>query len=262
MGSTFERTHRVGHAEAPTGTPSFTERHHFLLRRLHSLAGIVPVGVFVVMHLSVNASIGAGAGEFQKQVNRIHDLGPMLVPLEIAGIFLPLLFHALLGFQIWFSGRPNAAAYPYGANVRYTLQRVTGGIAFVFILYHVWQMHWLGRTFGGGVFDPDNAAVTAAAGVQDSVWVIPVAVLYGIGVLSVVYHLANGLWTSLITWGLTIGPSSQRISGYACTAFGLALGLAGLSAVYNFARLDTKAAAVASAMQSVDEPPPAGSHSG
>ncbi|NOS99739.1 MAG: succinate dehydrogenase [Phycisphaerales bacterium] len=252
----------MGHAETSPVTPSFAERHHFLLRRLHSLAGIVPVGVFVIMHLSVNASIGAGAGEFQKQVNRIHDLGPVLVPVEIVGIFLPLLFHALMGFQIWFSGRPNSAAYPYGANYRYTLQRVTGGIAFVFIVYHLWQMHWLGSTFGGGVFDPHDAASTAAAGLQDSVWVIPVATLYGIGVISTVYHLANGIWTALITWGLTIGPSSQRVSGYACTAFGLLLGLAGLSAVYNFARLDTKAAAVASAMQSAEDTPPAGSHSG
>ena len=57
---------------------------------------------------------------------------------------------------IWFSGRPNVGAYKYGGNVRYTLQRVTGGIAFVFILYHLWHMHWLGDSFGGGFFDFDN----------------------------------------------------------------------------------------------------------
>lgn len=220
------------------------QRHHFLFRRLHSLLGLIPVGVFVIMHLTVNASIGVGAGKFQENVDKIHALGPLLIPVEIVGIFLPLFFHALLGFQIWFSGQPNIGTYKYVANYRYTLQRVTGGIAFLFILFHVWQMHWLGNPFGGGVFDPQDAAATAARGIQDSFWMIPASALYVVGVISTVFHLANGIWTSLITWGLTVGQQSQRISGYACTALGVVIGIAGLSSIYNFNRLDTSPTAV------------------
>ena len=36
---------------------------------------------------------------------------------------------------------PNTRDYPYGANRRYTWQRWTGLIAFVFIVYHVFHMH-------------------------------------------------------------------------------------------------------------------------
>ncbi len=219
---------------------SFSERHHFLLRRLHSLSGIVPVGVFLIMHLTINASINVSPEMFEENVGKIHALGPLLVPVEIVGIFLPILFHALFGFQIWFSGQPNTTAYAYNGNIRYTLQRVTGGIAFIFILYHLWHMHWLGNPLGGGHFDPHpgQAAITTAQAMQMSVWRIPVNILYAIGVLAAVYHFANGIWTSLITWGITVGPSSQRVSGVACIMFGIALSIVGLSSIRAFATMD------------------------
>lgn len=230
-----ERKATVAHETADT--ESFAAKHHFLIRRIHSLMGIVPVGVFLVMHISVNASINVSPEMFQENVDRIHALGPILIPVEIAFIFLPLLFHALLGFQIWFSGKPNVAAYRYGGNFRYMFQRVTGGIAFIFILYHLWHMHWLGAPLGGGFFDAHDgmASRTAAQAMQQTILLgIPVSILYGIGVLASVYHLANGTWTSLITWGLTIGPNSQRTSGYVCAVFGLLLAAVGLSAVNGF----------------------------
>lgn len=210
-------------------------RHYFLLRRLHSLAGIVPVGVFVIFHLTVNSTILLGGEKFQFCVNAIHllDEAGILKPVEVLTIFLPLLFHAVLGVVIVVNGTPNASVYRYGGNVRYTLQRTTGLIAFVFIMFHVWQMHWLGGIgpLAGGKFDPHNAAVTAAEALQSSglwKWV------YALGVTATVFHLANGIWTSLITWGITIGRRSQRIAGYFCTAFGIALLLVGLGAVYGF----------------------------
>ena len=89
------------------------------------MSGLVPVGVFLVMHLTVNASINIGGDEFQENVDRIHALGPLLVPVEIVGIFLPMLFHGVFGLQIWFTGQPNVGTYRYGSNIRYTMQRVT-----------------------------------------------------------------------------------------------------------------------------------------
>jgi succinate dehydrogenase / fumarate reductase cytochrome b subunit len=224
--------------QAAAETP--TDKYYFLIRRLHSLTGLVPVGVFLVIHLSTNATVlapGPAGSEFQRSVERIHALGPLLVPVEIVGIFLPLLFHALLGFQIIFTAQSNAQQYRYGSNIRYTLQRATGVIAFVFILYHVWQMHWLGKEFGGGSFRvrDDNglplAATTTAAAIQAVWWIAPI---YAIGVVSAVYHLANGIWTSLITWGITIRPRSQQVAGYVCAAFGIVLSLVGLGALSGF----------------------------
>lgn len=230
-----------------------SDKYYFLIRRLHSLSGLIPVGVFLCVHLSANASVlapGSPGAEFQKSVERIHMLGPLLVPVEIVGIFIPLLFHTLVGFQIIFTAKSNAQYYPYGANVRYTLQRATGIIAFVFILYHVWQMHWLGKAIPGGgkfeLYDPSGgpaAAVTTAAAIQAAWYIAP---LYAIGVLASVFHLANGVWTSLITWGVTIKPKTQRASGYVCTVLGLLLAAIGLGALSGFRTFDAQKAAASS----------------
>ncbi|HEV7221208.1 MAG TPA: hypothetical protein VGN42_00805, partial [Pirellulales bacterium] len=61
----------------PTSQPGyFLGRHEFLIRRLHSLSGLVPVGAYMCVHLLTNASVLAGAGTFQDQVDTIHSLGP------------------------------------------------------------------------------------------------------------------------------------------------------------------------------------------
>lgn len=225
--------------------PSAADRYYFLLRRLHSLSGLIPVGVFLCLHLTTNATIlgGRSGAQFQESVERIHALGPLLVPVEIVGIFLPLLFHALVGFQIIFTSRSNAQYYRYGSNIRYTLQRATGMIAFVFILYHVWHMHWFGEGLGGGKFEVHSdagrpaAAVSAASAIQASWWIAP---FYALGIVSSVFHLANGIWTSLITWGITIRPQSQRAAGYVCTVFGVLLAAVGLGALSGFRTFDVK----------------------
>ena len=99
--------------EAESQAPPLGGKYYFLVRRLHSLTGLVPLGVFLFIHLSTNATIllpsEVPGGEFQNSVNRIHALGPLLVPVEIIGIFIPLAFHTLLGFQIIFTGAPNAS---------------------------------------------------------------------------------------------------------------------------------------------------------
>lgn len=222
---------------ANSSKQSFLQRHHFALRRLHSLTGIIPVGVFLCVHLTVNATILAGSDgrAFQTAVNGLHLLERvgLLTIVEVAFIFLPILFHGILGIQIWLSGQMNVAAYQYGGNIRYTLQRIAGLVTFAFILYHLWHLHWLGQPLGGGAFDPHAAAVSAAAALQP--WYL--RGLYTIGIVAAVYHLANGIWTFLITWGITIGPQSQRKVGWVCAAFGVLLGLMGLGSLRSFGKL-------------------------
>lgn len=223
-------------SEAP-GYPA--AKHEFLLRRLHSLAGLVPVGAFLVFHLGANAGITLdSSGDFyQRQVNLIHSLGPMLIPVEFLFIFLPLGFHAALGVKMWLQEAPNTKHYQYWGNVRYRLQRITGVVALVFILAHLWQMHWLaGRLPGGGMFDHEHAAGTTAWILQNhAVWAGP---LYLLGILASTFHLANGVWTSLITWGITIGPNAQRKAGYVCAVIGVALALAGTGSLWGFMRFE------------------------
>jgi succinate dehydrogenase / fumarate reductase cytochrome b subunit len=250
------------HAEAAAGSQqSFFDRHYHLLRRLHSLSGIAPIGLFLLPHLTTNSSIvwgsflnagkfssleegGAGVATFQHEVNFIHSL-PALIFVEIFVLFLPLLFHALLGMHFARSGRPNLDRYKYQSNVRYSLQRITGYIAFVFVVLHVLSLRF-GLEFGGLLpsFDPHAAASTTAHHFQNGKAGLLVAALYLIGVLSIVFHFANGLWTAAITWGLTISVAAQRRWGYVCTAIGLGLGFAAIAAVVGFSTLNVEKAKV------------------
>lgn len=233
-------------SQSTGSSPSFLERHEFLLRRLHSLSGIVPVGAYMVIHLLTNATVLESSLTFQRMVYRIHSL-PVLVVIEWAFIFLPIIFHAVYGIVIVRSGIPNNSSYPYRKNWRYTLQRATGLIAFVFIFWHVFHMHgwvhtdaWLKTIEGwGGNFKAYFASSTAAKAMQASI-LIPI--LYVIGMLSCVFHLANGIWTFGITWGIWTTPLAQRRADYACIAFGVLLTLVSLGSIGGFATLDVKTA--------------------
>ena len=220
-----------------TATP-FLARHQFLIYRLFSLAGLVPVGAFLVVHLLTNSSVLAGPGTFQSRVDMIHALGPLLLPIEWAFIFLPMLFHAAIGFVIIANGMPNVGSYPYVGNVRYTLQRATGMIAFAFIIWHVIQLHWMGAPLGGGRFDPHHASSSAAVVLRP----LLVSILYAVGILSTVFHFSNGLWTLGITWGLWTSPAAMRRANWISVAVGVLLGAAGLGALGGMRAVDVEQA--------------------
>ena len=214
---------------------SFLARNQFLIYRLFSLSGLIPVGAFLVVHLLTNASVLGGAASFQARVDMIHSLGPLLIPIEFLFIFLPMAFHAAVGFAIIAGGLPNVGSYAYVGNVRYTLQRATGMIAFAFILFHVIQLHWMGAPLGGGRFDPHHATSSAAAAIAP----LGVSLLYAIGVLAAVYHLANGLWTLGITWGLWTSPEAMRRANVVSIVVGCVLAAAGLGSIGGLRATDT-----------------------
>ncbi len=218
--------------------PSFLSRNQFLFYRLFSLFGLIPVGAYMCVHLLTNVTLVNGALAFQKNVDAIHSLGVALPAVEWIFIFIPLIFHATMGMIIVASGSFNTSSYPLTRNFRYTLQRATGMIAFVFILFHVLQLHHLGSALGGGRFDAEHAASSTATALAPAA----IKVLYIVGVLSCVYHLANGIWTFGITWGIWTSKAAQTRASYACLAFGLALAAVGMMTVKSFSTLDTKAA--------------------
>jgi succinate dehydrogenase / fumarate reductase cytochrome b subunit len=231
-------------------SPGFFDRHYFLLRRLHSLSGVVPIGAFLFPHLITNSSIvwgnltsDGGVRAFQHEVNFIHSL-PALIIIEVLLLWLPIAFHALFGLYIAMSGRPNIDRYRYQDNWRYVLQRLTGYIGIVYIFYHVATLRW-GWTWLplAGAFEPRAAASSTAValrgGIDDLTWrAFLVSGLYLVCVLALIFHFANGLWTAAITWGLTVSVQAQRRWGQVCAALGLALAAAGVASVVGFVRLD------------------------
>ncbi len=239
---------------------SFLDRHHLLLRRLHSLSGIVPIGVFLIAHLVTNSSImwgkvglrgdGAdmslaegGAFYFHKEVVWINNSIPHLLLIELT-LWAAIAFHSVLGFVYAFSGRSNTRNYGYGANWRYTLQRISGYIGILFIFYHVATLRW-GWSFlvpGGTTWSHHYAASTLAlslrGGTEITLAGVLVSAFYFVGITLLVFHFANGLWTSAITWGLTVSQRAQQQWGYACAAIGTGLMLAAWASLLGFFLLD------------------------
>ncbi len=238
------------------------DRHYFLLRRLHSLSGVAPIGVFLLFHLTTNSSImwgrvlgksrhgDAGVETFQHEVNFIHNL-PALQLMEWGVLFVPIAFHALLGIYYATTGKGNVKAYNYQDNWRYSLQRLSGYIGLLFIFLHITSLRF-GWTYGGlmPAFEGEHAASSTAAHFQQGGLGLLMALFYLVCVSALVFHFANGLWTAAITWGLTISVEAQKRWGYVCAALGVALALAGVAAVVGFSALDIdKARAIETAMQ-------------
>jgi len=210
---------------------------YFLLRRLHSLSGII-FGLYIVVHLTVNATLLEGSrhdGEptvFQKQVDTIHSL-PFLVAIEWVGIYLPILYHIVFGVYIIVKGKPNVGNYPYGKNWLYVFQRVSAIILIVFIGFHVLTMKGvLGGDFGKSLtFVPVDHATQSTVNHMHSAWWVW-GVLYPIGILAATFHLANGFWTAAITWGLTVSKASQQRWGVVCIGIFLFTTMLGFGALY------------------------------
>lgn len=212
---------------------SLAARHHFLLRRLHSLTGLV-FGGYLVVHLLVNATIAQGGIVYQNQVDKIHSL-PFLPVIEWTFIYLPLLFHTAYGIWITVTGQPNVNRYSYTKNWFYVFQRISAIVIVFFMLFHVLSLKY--GLFGTNLsFDPHRALGTVGRHFDTS-WFL-VAVVYPIGILASCYHLANGFWTAAITWGLTISAAAQRRWGLVCAGLFVITFVAGIVALFAGARLD------------------------
>ncbi|MDF2791482.1 MAG: succinate dehydrogenase [Neobacillus sp.] len=195
----------------------------FLNRRLHSLLGVIPIGLFLMQHLVVNHFATGGAESFNKASDFMGNL-PFKIVLETVIIYLPILFHAIYGLYIAFTAKNNAGKYSYFRNWMFLLQRVSGVITLIFITWHVWQTR-VAAAFGAHVnYD-------MMADILSSPFML---VFYLIGVISTIFHFANGLWSFLVSWGITVSPRSQVISTYFTIGVFVVLTIVGVRAILAF----------------------------
>lgn len=228
-------------------SPTIGGKYHFLLRRLHSLCGIVPIGVFLMFHLFTNMQMAFGT--FQHEVEWIHSQ-PALIFMEIFVLALPIGFHAVLGLAYTFRGaKNNTRQYGYWSNWRYALQRITGIIALIFIALHVFTLRGKMNIFGwytpffvhgelpsGG--EVELAKASTAIAFQAS-WLV--LAFYVIGVTSAVYHWSNGLWTAAVTWGITVSAGAQKRWGVVCGGVFAALMVFSAIAIFSAATYEPTA---------------------
>lgn len=204
----------------------------FILRKLHQLTGIVPLGFFLLEHFYTNSKALTGAADFNDAVKDLQSI-PYIIFVETLGIFIPLLYHAVYGLVITVEARPNNLAYPYPRNWFYLIQRITGVILFFFITFHVLNFRF-GMIPGLNRLSVADHVPQAFDIVAREFRMAPIFILYLIGITSTVWHLANGIWLFLVDWGITIGERAQRLTGYACIGFGAVLLLVGINAAVAF----------------------------
>jgi succinate dehydrogenase / fumarate reductase cytochrome b subunit len=206
----------------------------FVLRKLHQLSGIVPLGFFLLEHFYTNSKALNGAASFNDSVKDLQSI-PYILFVEIGGIFIPLIYHAVYGLVITVEARPNNLAYPYPRNWFYLIQRITGVILFFFITFHVLNFRF-GMIPGLNTISVAHRPDLAFDIVSREFRMVPIFIVYMIGIASTVWHLANGLWLFMVDWGIAVGERAQRLTGYACIGFGIVLLLVGINAAVAFIR--------------------------
>lgn len=176
-------------------------------RKLHSLLGVIPLGFFLVEHMLTNFEAFNGGKEgFLDAVHWLNDL-PLVFFLELFGIWLPLLYHGVYGLYVAYQSRNNVNNYSYVRNQAFMLQRVTGVLTFVFIVWHFYDTRFQ-VTLGNLTHDELPARMHELA--TNPVYFT----LYIIGIIAATFHFTNGMWSFLVSWGITVGPRAQRASAY------------------------------------------------
>ena len=189
----------------------------FYLRRLHSLSGVFPIGVFLLEHMFSNSFILFGPEAYNRQIHFLQGL-PLAVFMEIFIIGVPILYHSIYGLFVTFTGKTNFSSYPYTQNFLYVLQRITGIISLIYIGYHVWETRIVNAIYGTEVSFSRMQEIMSIPGMF---W------FYVIGLAAVCFHFSNGIWGFCVSWGITVSAKAQRNVGFGFGILGLFIFIVG-----------------------------------
>jgi succinate dehydrogenase cytochrome b subunit len=193
-------------------------RTSYILDKLQSLSGVIPIGAFLAEHFWSNSYALVSVGKYNQVSEELQQI-PWRIIVETCVLFIPLLFHGLYGIYIWWKGKSNALGHPWMANWLYVLQRWTGIIAFIFIGWHLYTERFLGH------------GVTSYADVQRNMMNPWYVAFYIVGVTASSFHLGNGLWNFACKWGIAVSANAQRVAGWVGAAVAIAFTVAGVAIV-------------------------------
>jgi succinate dehydrogenase / fumarate reductase cytochrome b subunit len=196
-------------------------QRYFLLKRLHSLSGVIPLAGFVAFHLFENSHSVAGAEAFNGFTAFMRSQ-PYLYLIE-AGLLAPIVFHALLGVYLMRTAKYNSTQFSTRANWSYFFQRVTGlGLVF-FIGFHLYHTRFAN-------VPAEQMFQHMAEGYSHPL------VFWGyiLGIAAAAFHLSNGLWGFAMAWGLVTGAKSMDALWKGCMVLAVAVFLMGVNALLGF----------------------------
>ncbi len=209
------------------GEKGMAGNREYFNRKLHSLLGVIPIGIFLIQHLVVNHFATRGASAFNQASHFMESL-PFRYALEIFIIFIPILYHAIYGLYIAFQARNNTSRYGFFRNWMFVLQRISGVVLLIFIAWHVWETR-IAAAFGAEV------SYDMMADIFSNPFMIA---FYIVGVVAATFHFANGLWSFAVSWGITVTPRSQQIATYVTIAVFFVLTFIGIRAILAFVNPD------------------------
>jgi succinate dehydrogenase / fumarate reductase cytochrome b subunit len=193
-------------------------RASFLRARLASFLAVAPLGVWTVAHLWHNLAAFDGADAWQQAVTEYpHPIAEALTGIVV---LLPLAIHTVWGLGRIFTSRPNNLGYRFYGNLKYLLQRLAALGVLAFLGAHLWLAMLKPRLTEGH-------AEAFADIAEEMHFHRPTLVVYVLGTLGVCYHLANGLHTFCMSWGIVSSRRGlRRLEGAALVTFVLLLGMA------------------------------------
>ncbi|HMD05882.1 MAG TPA: hypothetical protein VKG68_11390, partial [Candidatus Binatus sp.] len=173
-------------------------------------------------HIFENAFVLKGGGMWWKETEFTRNI-PFQIAVEALVLWIPIAYHAIYGIVITATAQPND--YPYERNYQYTLQRVTGILAFLFIGFHVLSTR---------AFFYATGVETNYLRMHNFMMNPLILTTYIVGTLACVYHLTNGIFTFSITWGIAVGARAQTLVNRACVALFVVLSIVSVSILIAF----------------------------
>jgi succinate dehydrogenase / fumarate reductase cytochrome b subunit len=207
---------------AAASTSTASTYRDFLRARLASFLAIVPLGVWLCFHLWNNLAAFDGATAWEASVTTYSS--PVAQLITGCVVLLPLVLHAIWGVARVFTSQPNNTHYGAYANLKYALQRLAGIGVLLFIGAHLWLAMIHPRlTTGHGEAFADIA--------HEMRFNPPTLIVYLLGTLGVSFHLANGLQTAAMGWGLVSSRAALKRTEWLVIAVFLVLLAMGWSVI-------------------------------
>ncbi len=192
-------------------------RSGFLRARLSSALAVAPLGLWTAVHLWNNLSAFQGADAWQTAVTEYPH--PFAQAVTAVIVLVPLAIHTVWGIGRLATSRPNNLRYPLYANLKYVLQRLSAVGVLFFLGAHLWLALLKPRSTTGH-------AEAFADLAQEMHFHRPTLIVYVLGTLGASYHLANGVQTFCMGWGVVSSQRAlARLEWLALTLFALLLAM-------------------------------------
>jgi len=180
----------------------------FYLRRLHSLVGLLILGMGIFEHIFTNSMALGGAAALNGALAMMELIPkPIFLGLEVCGIAIPLLFHAIYGIYIALQAKNNPRQYGFSRNWQFALQRWTAWFLVAFLLWHVFFL----RIYTKGITGTPISYELLQSYFTGN---IIVTILYILGMFAAIFHFSNGITTFCMTWGIAKGPRVQKVVNF------------------------------------------------